>query len=202
MIAIIDFGFGNLGSLKNMCNHLNIDCQVVNTAVELSKADKIILPGVGAFDAAIHKINKNPSLKNELISRVKKDLVPFLGICLGFQLLFDASEEGRLPGLGLVAGKVKKFNLSSKYKIPHMGWNNVCFSESNPLGFNLPDDPRFYFVHSFYVQPSSESVVSITCEYERKFVAGISKDNIHGVQFHPEKSHSFGKKLLQNFSEI
>jgi len=202
MIAIIDFGFGNLGSLKNMCDHLGIESQVVSTASAVSEAEKIILPGVGSFDTAMHKINENLTLKNKLIDRVTNDMVPFLGVCLGFQLLFDDSEEGQLPGLGLIAGRVKKFVLNGKYKIPHMGWNNVEFTNDNPLGYNLPKNPKFYFVHSFYVQPSSEEDISISCTFGTKFAAGISRNNIYGVQFHPEKSHSFGKKLLQNFSEI
>ena len=167
----------------------------------MDRADKVVLPGVGAFQDAIAEISRR-----DLIGAIRAAIDsgrPFLGICLGLQLLFDVSyEDGEHEGLGIIPGKVVRFEIPDGYKVPHMGWNEVAFSAPSPLTANVPDGSHFYFVHSYYVEPSDESVVAGTTEYPDPFCAMIRRDRLFATQFHPEKSQSQGLQILKNFAEI
>ena len=160
----------------------------------------MILPGVGAFDAAINKINQKKGLRS-VIEDKAGDNIPILGVCLGMQLLTDRSEEGNLPGLGLVSGETYLFPKSPEFKVPHMGWNICKARLPSPLTTGIEDQIRYYFVHSYYVVEHSENSI-MTTNYEFEFDSVIGKGNIFGVQFHPEKSHKFGMQLLKNFIEL
>lgn len=199
MIAILDYGLGNLGSIANMLKVIGEKSKITNKAEEIRAADGIILPGVGAFDAGMQKLND--SGLTEIIKVCAAKGTPILGICLGMQLLGRRSEEGTLPGLGLIPFECKKFRFldDSDLKIPHMGWDIVDVKQSNPLINNLGGTQRYYFVHSYHAVCDSEENVLMTCDYGYEFAASVVKDNIIGVQFHPEKSHDFGVALLTNF---
>ena len=204
MIRIVDYGMGNLGSVKNMLKKVGFDSEVTNDPQEILSADKIILPGVGAYDAAMQKINES-SLKPALIEFALVQKKPIMGICLGMQILLEGSDEGQLPGLGWIKGKVLSFkeNLSDldNYKVPHMGWNEVGF-KNHPLTKGFEDESRFYFVHSYFAKVKSEENSLFRCSHSLDFDAGVVKGNILGVQFHPEKSHKFGMLLMKNFAEL
>ncbi len=200
-VVIVDYGLGNLGSIKNMLRRLGISSEISGNKNVIEKSDKIILPGVGAFDTAIKNLEER-NLKDLLISKALVDRIPLLGICLGMQLLMDSSEEGNLRGLGLISGKVIRFNKSENLKVPHIGWNNVAFTKESVLTKDLPEDPRYYFVHSYFVDASERDQVILSCKYGKRFDAAINKENIYAVQFHPEKSHKYGLKLLENFINI
>lgn len=202
MISILDIGFGNLGSLKNMLNKLGEETEFVSTSNELKNVKKLIIPGVGSFDSAMSKLREIPQLENELRIKAFEDKVPILGICLGMQLLVNSSQEGKLNGLSFIDGKVLKFPTSENFKVPHMGWNNVNINKNVILTENLNDNSRFYFVHSYYVKTKNSKNILMTTNYNLEFASGIFNKNIYGVQFHPEKSHKFGKELLKNFLEI
>lgn len=197
MIALIDYGRGNLASVANALNYLNAAFQVVSTPAALDACDALILPGVGAFDDAVK------ALRNNGLDESLRDFAaagkPFLGICLGMQLLFDRSAEGKEQGLGLLAGEVlsfkEAFSATSRAKIPHMGWNQV-FDSRDPL---LQDGSELYFVHSYFVQPQSKAVTSAFCHYEIDFPAAIKHQNIRAYQFHPEKSGAVGLAILEGF---
>lgn len=202
MITIVDYGMGNLGSVKNMFRYIKVDSEITGDIEKIEKATKLLLPGVGAFDAAMERINSS-GFKNVLDKKVLQDKVPVLGICLGMQLLTNSSEEGKLPGLGWIPAKTIKFNFeNNNIKIPHMGWNSVKLTKPHMLTDSLPDDPRFYFVHSYYVQAEDKNDVLATTHYGIDFHSMLQKENIMGAQFHPEKSHKFGMKLLENFAKI
>lgn len=199
MIAILDYGLGNLGSIANMLKVIGEKSKITNKAEEIRVADGIILPGVGAFDAGMQKLNDFGL--TEIIKVCAAKGTPILGICLGMQLLGRRSEEGTLPGLGLIPFECKKFRFpdDSDLKIPHMGWDIVDIKQSNPLVNHLEGTQRYYFVHSYYAVCDSEENVLMTCDYGYEFAASVVKDNIIGVQFHPEKSHDFGVALLTHF---
>ena len=201
MITIVNYGLGNLGSIQNMLKKIGVmDVLISNNPDDILNADKLILPGVGAFDAGMSKINELGlvPLLNQAVLEQKK---PVLGICLGMQLMTLKSEEGQLNGLSWMNAEVKKFQFeNSELKVPHMGWNFVDIKDSD-LKMNLIDPSRFYFVHSYYIQCHDENDVSITCQYGHDFVAGFRKDNMMGVQFHPEKSHKYGMELMRYFVE-
>lgn len=202
MIGIINYGLGNLGSILNMLNHLAIPAMIIDDPGDLPKADKLILPGVGAFDLGMTELHRRGLVQplNELVL-VKK--VPVLGICLGMQLITAGSEEGLEPGLGWVDGSSRKFVFNDpKIKIPHMGWNFVQPVTPSPLTEDIDDTYRFYFVHSYYIRMNNEQDTILSTTYFNTFTSGFQKENIFGVQFHPEKSHRFGKKLLTNFSRL
>jgi len=203
MIAIIDYGMGNLGSVFNMLKKIGVDSVISGSIDEIQKADKIILPGVGAFDAAIKKIDEL-GLRKVIADFVITKRKPLLGICLGMQLLLESSEEGILPGLGLIPGRVFHFknHVVPGLKIPHMGWNTVSIANPSPLIIDFPEDSRFYFVHSYFVKVNDPAHSILKCNYGLEFDAAIQKDNIFGAQFHPEKSHKFGMKLLHNFASL
>ncbi|MFH1700061.1 MAG: imidazole glycerol phosphate synthase subunit HisH [Candidatus Zixiibacteriota bacterium] len=202
MIVIVDYGMGNLRSIQNMLKHLNIVSEISSDRYKISAASKIILPGVGSFDKAVENIDKL-NIRELLLKRVREDKIPFLGICLGMQLLGNSSEEGTLAGLGLINGSSHKFNFESRQiKIPHMGWNTVSSKKDSILFSDMPEDLRFYFAHSYHFICENMTDILATTEYGNEFVSAISKGNIYGVQFHPEKSHKFGMKLLKKFSEL
>jgi glutamine amidotransferase len=203
MVTIIDYGMGNLGSVKNMFKRIGAESVITGNIVEIEKAEKLLLPGVGAFDAAILKINES-GLRPVLDKRVKENRVPILGICLGMQLLTEESEEGKEKGLGWLPAKSVKFRFPAEnnLKIPHMGWNRAYEKKSSPLIKDLPDEPRFYFVHSYYVKCDNPEDVLATTIYGVEFDSIVQRENIFGAQFHPEKSHKFGMKLLENFAKI
>ncbi len=201
MITIVDYGMGNLGSIVNMLRFLGVKSLVTSDPAEVSKADKLILPGVGAFDKAVENI-KQKDLWNVLNDKVIGSGIPTLGICLGMQLLAKASEEGQLPGLGWIDAQVVRFKFGgdSGLKVPHIGWNNVRKVQSVPLFEALDDDMRFYFVHSYHLVCNDPGLVTGETTYGYNFCAMLHSRNISGVQFHPEKSHKFGMQILRNFS--
>ncbi len=202
-ITIIDYGMGNLGSIINMFKKLRIDARVSSEKSEIMDSDKLLLPGVGAFDAAMKRIHEQ-GLKDILDRKILDEKVPILGICLGMQLLTESSEEGVCNGLGWIPGRTLRFSFSegSSLKVPHMGWNYVALVNPSPLVSQLPDAPRFYFVHSYYVKVKDPNHSVMKTHYGLDFDSVIQKDNIFGAQFHPEKSHKFGMKILENFASI
>lgn len=205
MIVIVDYGMGNLGSIANMLKMVGSSCIVASDPTTIAKADKLILPGVGAFDAAMQRIIER-GLQVVLEDAVLGARVPLLGICLGMQLLTESSEEGQLPGLGWIAANTFAFRgrIDRALKVPHMGWNLVTRHTSSILteGLERMEEPRFYFVHSYFVECRDESNSILKTTYGLTYDSAIQKDNIFGVQYHPEKSHRFGMKLLENFAGI
>lgn len=201
MITIIDYGMGNLGSIKNMFKHIGVAACISSEPSEIAHADKLLLPGVGAFDSAMTRINRS-GLREVLDHKALVEKVPILGICLGMQLLTHGSEEGYLPGLGWIPAMTTRFPAQSGLKVPHMGWNEVSLVRQSRLIAGLPVDSRFYFVHSYcvHVEQPNDSILKAT--YGVTFDAAVEHDNIYGAQFHPEKSHKFGMKLLSNFAGI
>lgn len=202
MITIVDYGMGNLGSIQNMFKRIKVDSEITGDIEKIAAAKKILLPGVGAFDAAMQRINES-GLKDVLDKKAKEDKVPILGICLGMQLLTRSSEEGKLPGLGWIDATTVRFQFSDpSLKVPHMGWNLVFKKNDSPLIKDLPEEPRFYFVHSYRVVCANPVHILTTTHYGVEFHSIIQRDNIYGAQFHPEKSHKFGMKLLENFAHL
>jgi glutamine amidotransferase len=204
MITIIDYGMGNLGSVANMFKKVGVLTEITGDLEKISRAEKILLPGVGAFDAAISRIDDG-GFREVLNEKALKDKIPILGICLGMQLLTRKSEEGTLEGLNWIAADTIKFvfNPEEKLKIPHMGWNFVKEVNSSPLIHQLPYESRFYFVHSYYVKVDSKESVLMETKYGHLFDSVITNgSNIYGAQFHPEKSHKFGMKLFENFAKL
>lgn len=204
MIAIVDYGLGNVKAFYNVFKRLNIPVTIAKKANDLEGAQKVILPGVGAFDHAMTLLNKS-GMREQLDELAINKKVPVLGVCVGMQMLANYSAEGSLPGLGWVEGEVCKFELSqgnTTMKIPHMGWNNVKPHKSGGLMDGLDEDSMFYFLHSYYFRClRSENIIAIS-DYEGEFTCAVSSGNIYGVQFHPEKSHSWGSQLLENFSKV
>jgi glutamine amidotransferase len=202
MISIVNYGLGNIASLRNMLHYIGIETEIAVNASSVKKAKKLIMPGVGAFDAAMHAINSIDGLRDALNEQVMIRKVPIMGICLGMQLMMTSSEEGDLEGLDWISGSVNKFTPTHEHKVPHMGWAVPRQTCRSPLfkGLDLAD--RFYFVHSYYAKVQQESEAIMKCQYIIDFDAAINKENIYGVQFHPEKSHRYGMKLLKNFNEI
>ncbi|MBO8130080.1 MAG: imidazole glycerol phosphate synthase subunit HisH [Candidatus Marinimicrobia bacterium] len=198
-IVIIDYGVGNLASLKNAFDYLGYDIVVTSNILEVKKADKLILPGVGAFKPAIEKL-RHGKFNEVIVEKVDKN-IPLLGICLGMQLLFTKSyENGVWKGLDLIDGEVLK--IEGVEKVPHMGWNSVEIIADNELFRGIRSGEYFYFVHSYYCRPAySRNVIAVT-EYGRKFCVATAQDYVYGVQFHPEKSHKVGLKLLENFAKL
>ncbi len=200
MITIVDYGLGNLASIKNMIKKVGGEATISSNLEEIGNASKLILPGVGAFNKGMENIS-NMGLQSILNKKVLEDRVPILGICLGMQLLTNYSEEGDVKGLGWIDAKTARFRLSSKIlKVPHMGWADISINQKqHPIFSGLEDTIRYYFVHSYYVRCKSEKNVLCTAKHEIDFACGIVKDNIIGFQFHPEKSHKFGMTLLKNY---
>lgn len=204
MIGIIDYGSGNVQAIATIYKNLNIRYQVLNKPEDLKKANKLILPGVGAFDATMQQLIDS-GLKDQLNKLVIEEKVPVLGICVGLQVMGYGSEEGELPGLGWIPGKVKKFDESRikiKPKLPHMGWNIIEDIRVHKIFKGIDNDFGFYFVHSFYFECESEENILATSNYGDEFTSSIYADHIIGTQFHPEKSHGNGIQLLKNFAEL
>lgn len=201
MIAIIDYGMGNLRSVEKGFAKVGHAAEVTSDPAVIRKASKVVLPGVGAFEDAIAELRRHELIRpiHEAIDAGK----PFLGICLGLQLLFETSyENGRHQGLGVLGGDVVRFDLPEEYSIPHMGWNQARIRRRPPLLDHLEDGTYFYFVHSYYVVPRDDSVVAVETDYGRPFCAMIWRDNVFATQFHPEKSQAAGLRLLRNFAEL
>lgn len=206
MIKILDYGMGNCGSIKNMLRYLGTDAEIVNQPNSLEGAKGIILPGVGSYDYGVKHLEP---FKAVLEEKVLHERIPFLGICLGMQLLLERSEEGLLPGLGWVRGEVKRFDFSTlssneRLVVPHMGWNEVQRTSSSLLLHpnEVEQRARFYFVHSFHADDVPTENQMAVCHYGYDFTCAIQDKNIYGVQFHPEKSHKFGKQLFKKFIEL
>ncbi|MBS1596771.1 MAG: imidazole glycerol phosphate synthase subunit HisH [Bacteroidetes bacterium] len=201
MLAIVDYGVGNLASVKNMLKKIGIDAMIVADEMMLLQAEKLILPGIGAFDTCAQKLQKS-GLIHAINKKVNEEKKPVLGICVGMQLFTEGSDEGVLPGLGWIKGRVVKFvqeSMPAGTKIPHMGWSEIESAKSSRIFDNMYKDPRFYFAHSYYAKPQDEKDELAYANYGYRFAAALEKENIVGVQFHPEKSHKFGMKLLENF---
>jgi glutamine amidotransferase len=203
MITIIDYKVGNLGSIQNMLKKIGQESVITSDHDKISIADKLILPGVGAFGNGMGKIEEL-GLKDIINKKVLEEKTPILGICLGAQLMTKCSEEGGANGFAWVDADTKRFNIEkdSRLKVPHMGWNDVNLKKSSKLFHDMHDDPRFYFVHSYHFNFNNNNQVLLTTDYSYEFVSAFEFENILGVQFHPEKSHKFGMKLLKNFSEL
>lgn len=201
MIAIVDYQMGNLRSVQKALEKVGHEACVVSDPQAILRADKVVLPGVGAFADAIAELRRR-----ELIDPLKQAIAsgkPFLGICLGLQLLFDVSyEDGRHEGLGVLPGEVKRFELPPEFKVPHMGWNQVKIIRPSRMLEGIPDGSHFYFVHSYYAAPADRSVVALEADYGGPFCAAIERDNLFATQFHPEKSQALGLKLLANFARL
>ncbi len=201
MLAIVDYEMGNLRSVQKGFERVGHQAVITSDPAVLADARKIVLPGVGAFRDAIGALRERGLV--EPIRNAINSGKPFLGICLGLQLLFDKSfEDGEYEGLGVVPGDVVKFQLPHEFKVPHMGWNQIAFRRRPPIFAGIDDDEYFYFVHSYYVVPQDASVIAIETNYPQPFCAGIWRDNLYAVQFHPEKSQSAGLQLLKNFAEL
>jgi imidazole glycerol-phosphate synthase subunit HisH len=203
MIVIVDYGMGNLGSVLNMFKKIGSEAKILSDPKEILKAEKLLLPGVGSFDAAMNRIAKSGLI--EVLNRlVLEKKVPILGICLGMQLLMEGSEEGKMAGFGWIKGKAYRFNGGTipPLKVPHMGWNDITISKKNSLTKGFNGEVRFYFVHSYYVKVEDTANSMMKCCYGLEFDAAVHKNNIYGAQFHPEKSHKFGMQFLSNFAAI
>jgi len=205
MIVIIDYGIGNLGSVKNMLKKIGYISVISSDIPTISDADRLILPGVGSFNTGMNNII-NLGLLDVIRQKVLVDKIPILGICLGMQLLSNRSEEGNVEGLGFIEGETFKLNFPEKdrimYKVPHMGWNYVELKKQSRLFTDMYPNQRFYFVHSYYLKTNCKNDILTSTFYGMEITSSVEKDNIIGVQFHPEKSHKFGMKLLQNFVEL
>jgi glutamine amidotransferase len=201
MIAIIDYEMGNLRSVQKGFERVGHSAIITSDPAVLANAEKIVLPGVGAFRDAIAALRERKLV--EPIRAAIQGGKPFLGICLGLQLLFDRSyEDGEYEGLGIVSGEVVRFRVPSEYKVPHMGWNQLEFRRRPPIFNGVDDGTHFYFVHSYYVAPKDETVIATETDYASKFCSSIWRDRLFAVQFHPEKSQSAGLRLLKNFAEL
>lgn len=200
-IGIVDYGVGNLGSIRNMLRRVGCDAVVVASPDEMRACGKLVLPGVGAFDRAMERLDAS-GLRDTLDAMVLEQKVPTLGICLGMQLLTRGSEEGNRPGLGYIAAEATRFPRDLGLKVPHMGWNLVTRSAPSALTDHFEDEVRYYFVHSYYVRTDDPATSMLKCHYGIEFDAGIMQGNIFGAQFHPEKSHRYGKALFAAFGNL
>jgi glutamine amidotransferase len=204
MISLIDYGVGNINAFLNIFKQLGIEATKIKKFNEISKATKLILPGVGSFDDAMSRLN-NSGMREALDEAVIHKKIPVIGICVGMQMLAESSEEGLMSGLGWIKGNVKRFEAGKipyKTKYPHMGWNDLKIKRSSRLLEELDNRSRFYFLHSYYFECSDQDNIIATTDYGIEFASVIGKDNIFGIQCHPEKSHLFGIKLLENFAKI
>ena len=207
MLTIIDYGLGNIIAFKNIYDQLNIPVKVAKNKNDLNSTSRIILPGVGSFDWAIKRLNKS-GMRETIEDLVTNKKIPILGVCVGMQIMALESEEGKENGLGWLKTGVKKFcnslisdDENEQFPIPHMGWNKIMLNQ-NSLLFEDINELEFYFLHSYFLNFSTTDIILSSTNYICKFVSSFQKDNIYGVQFHPEKSHDSGKKLLSNFAKI
>jgi glutamine amidotransferase len=199
-VSVVGYGLGNLGSVLNMLRRIGDDPRTATTPEEIAASERLLLPGIGAFDTGMRLLREA-----QLIDPIREFAAsgrPVFGICLGMQLLLDSSEEGVEHGLGLIPGTSRKFDEASDLRIPHVGWNTVEPTRADPLVADLPDESRFYFVHSYRVIPQSPDVTLGVTDYGTPFASMIRSENVMGAQYHPEKSHAFGMKVLRNFSEL
>ncbi len=205
MIRVIDYGVGNIQAFMTLFKRMGLEAQRADTAAALEDATRLVLPGVGHFDHAMQRLNDS-GMRPKLEQLVQEVHVPLVGVCVGMQMLADGSDEGVLPGLGWIPGRVRAFAShpsTEKLPMPHMGWNDVQPSRSSKLfarGFE--DAPQFYFLHSFYFDAQDKADVAASAHYGMDFDAVVSRGHIHGVQCHPEKSHHWGAQLLKNFAEL
>ncbi|QDV61511.1 imidazole glycerol phosphate synthase subunit HisH [Crateriforma conspicua] len=201
MITIVDYQMGNLRSVQKAIERVGGQAEITSDPQTIAGAQKLILPGVGAFGDAMDEIHRR-----DLAAPIRDFVAsgrPFLGICLGLQLLFDRStEHGEHEGLGIISGDVVRFELDDSYKVPHMGWNQVQRKNDAPILKDIPDGTHFYFVHSYYVRPDDPDVVALTSDYGGPFCAMVWKENVYACQFHPEKSQADGLKLLSGFNDL
>lgn len=203
MISLVDYGVANLGSMRNMLRRIGAETELVTTAEQVVRATKLILPGIGAFDQGMRALDAL-GLIEPLRTRVLRDRVPLLGVCLGVQLLGESSEEGNSAGLSLIQARSERLPAKAEagIRVPHMGWAHIQARQVDPILAGLGSDARFYFVHSYHVVCSAPSDVLAVAHHGIDFTAMIRRENIYGAQFHPEKSHRFGQQLLQNFVEL
>lgn len=199
-VSVIGYGLGNLGSVVNMFRRIGTDVRIVTEPAEVDGADRLLLPGIGAFDTGMSLLADKGFV--EPITRFAASGRPVLGICLGMQLLLDSSEEGERSGLGLIPGSSRRFEEAAGLRIPHMGWNAVRPTHEDPLLAGAEHDSRFYFVHSYRVVPEREEDVLATTDYGVEFASMVRSGNVMGAQFHPEKSHTFGMTILRNFASL
>lgn len=203
MIRVIDYGVANLGSIRNMLRRVGVEADAISTREEVMSASKLILPGIGAFDHGMNAL-KSRGLDAAIKERVLKEKVSILGICLGAQLLTEGSAEGECAGLGLIAGRCEKLkeDIPNGVRVPHMGWKHLQRHRPSRLLEGLDDDARFYFVHSYHIVCESKDDAVATACHGSPFTAVVERDNVFGAQFHPEKSHRFGMRVLRNFVEL
>ena len=204
MIGIVNYGLGNMHAFANIYKRLNMPAEIASTPQALRRAEKIILPGVGAFDWAMTRLNES-GLRDTLEEMVLRKGKPILGICVGMQMMANRSDEGRLAGLGWIDGEVKRFDdttFTQKTHLPHMGWNDVLPQGNDGLFRDLDSGARFYFLHSYYFAPQNPDHVLAVTDYGGSYASSVRRGNAFGVQFHPEKSHRWGIQLLKNFAEI
>ncbi len=204
MITIIDYGLGNISAFQNVYKRLDIPTKIAKSVEDLQDVEKIILPGVGAFDYAMSQLN-NSGMRERLDELVLKQKIPVIGICVGMQMMGNKSDEGQLEGLKWIDANIRKFDESTihqRTKLPHMGWNDVYPKNNHFLFEGLEKDAIFYFLHSYYFECKNEEDVLANSDYGVQFASAAHHDNIFGIQFHPEKSHQYGEKLLHNFAKI
>lgn len=204
MITIVDYGLGNIRAFLNVYRRLNIEARTATTGSDLQDATKVILPGVGAFDHAMERLTAS-GMREALDDLALRRRVPILGVCVGMQILGRDSDEGRLPGLGWIDGRVRTLTSLmpvAPLPVPHMGWNDVRPVVPNRLFDGLESPPRFYFLHSFYFECARAEDAIAVADYGADFACAVNAGNVYGVQFHPEKSHHFGATILKNFAEI
>jgi imidazole glycerol-phosphate synthase subunit HisH len=202
MITIIDYGVGNIFAFQNVYNRLNIFTKIAKTAADLEDAQKLILPGVGAFDYAMAQLNSS-GMRNKLDELVLEKKIPIIGICVGMQMMGNRSDEGTSAGLQWIDADILKFDESlilQRTKLPHMGWNDVSPIKGNPLFKGLEQEAIFYFLHSYFLKCNKKEDSIAISDYGISFTSAVNSNNIYGIQFHPEKSHQYGEKLLYNFA--
>jgi len=204
MITIIDYGSGNIRAIGNIYDTLKIGYKIAKSPEEVMGAEKLFLPGVGAFDETISMLDKT-GFREILDFEVMQNKIPIIGICVGMQILAESSEEGKLPGLGYIKGKVKKLDatlLNQKPKLPHLGWNSIEITRESSLLNNIDSELGFYFLHSYYFECKNQEDILTKTTYGQSFASAVNYNNIYGIQFHPEKSHHNGINLLHNFATL
>ncbi len=203
MIGILDYGMANLRSVQKAFSHVGANAQILSTPEDIRHCDRLVLPGVGAFADAVATL-RGQNLDQPIIEHIKSGK-PFLGICLGLQMLFDTGfEDGQHAGLGVIAGQCVRFDVDTTFglKVPHMGWNQLTVQRPSPILAEMPDGAGVYFVHGYHVVPTDPSVIATTTDYGRPFVSSIWRDNVVATQFHPEKSQAVGLTMLKNFAAM
>lgn len=204
MITLIDYGVGNIFAFQNVFKRLDIPTKIAKTSQDLVDAKKLILPGVGAFDYAMAQLNAS-GMRKKLDELVIENKIPVIGICVGMQMMGNKSDEGKSDGLKWIDSEILKFDknlIKQRAKLPHMGWNDVTPIKNHPLFKGLEKNAIFYFLHSFYFKCNNETDSIGISDYGTSFTSAVNHDNIYGVQFHPEKSHQYGEKLLHNFANL